>query len=129
MTGFLCESMAEIVGREGAVIGIDRMALVLKSWETYCAHPHLPRSLANRLVRAGFRFDGASVFPILNLQWDDDPYSKRLAGLIRDFVGRKHALPSEDLTGWYDEFTRLSEAGRYFFSINRYLFRASKPHR
>ena len=28
---------------------------------------------------------------------------------------------------WYDEFARLSEAGRYFFSTNRYIFRASKP--
>jgi arsenite methyltransferase len=69
------------------------------------------------------------VFPILNLQWDDDAYSKGLAGLIRDFVGRKNELPSKDLKEWYDEFTRLSEAGRYFFSINRYIFRASKPGR
>ena len=62
----------------------DRMALALKSWEAHCAHPDLPRSLANRLVSAGFRFDGASVFPILNLEWDDAAYSKGLAGFIRD---------------------------------------------
>jgi arsenite methyltransferase len=31
----------------------DRMALVMKSWEAHCAHPHLPRSLASRLVGAG----------------------------------------------------------------------------
>jgi arsenite methyltransferase len=105
----------------------DRMAMVLKSWEAHCAHPHLPRSLANRLVSAGFRFDGASVFPILNLQWDDDAYSKGLADLIRDFVRRKNELPSEDLKEWYDEFTGLSDAGRYFCSNNRYIFRASKP--
>jgi arsenite methyltransferase len=81
------------------------------------------------LVSAGFRFDGAFVFPILNLQWDDDAYSKSLAGLIRDFVRRKNELQSEDLNEWYDEFTRLSVAGRYFFSSNRYIFRASKPGR
>jgi ubiquinone/menaquinone biosynthesis C-methylase UbiE len=107
----------------------ERMALILKSWETHCAHPHLPRSLPNRLVVAGFRFDGASVFPILNLQWGDDAYSKGLAGLIRDFVGRKNELPSEDLKEWYDEFTRLSEVGRYFFSSNRYIFRVCKSVR
>ena len=49
----------------------DRMASLLKSWEAHCAHPSLPRSLGNRLVSAGFRLDGASVFPILNVQWDD----------------------------------------------------------
>jgi arsenite methyltransferase len=105
----------------------DRMASVLKAWELHCAHPRLPRLLANRLVGAGFHFDGATVFPILNLQWDDDAYSKGLAGLVRDFVGRKNDLPSEDLKAWYDEFTLLSETGRYFFSSNRYIFRASKP--
>jgi SAM-dependent methyltransferase len=104
----------------------DRMALVMKSWESHCAHPNLPRSLSNRLVRAGFRLDGAVVFPILNLQWHDDTYSKGLAGMIRDFVGRKGDLPSEYPKEWYDEFARLSEAGRYFFSTNRYIFRASR---
>ena len=91
-----------------------RMALVLKSWESHCAHPQLPRPLAHRLVSAGFRLDDAAVFPILNLKWDDDAYSKGLAGLIRDFVGRKDELPTEDLKEWYDEFIRLSEAGATF---------------
>jgi len=104
----------------------DRMALVLKSWESHCAHPRLPRSLSNRLVRAGFRLDGAVVFPILNLQWHDDTYSKGLAGMVRDFVGRKNDLPSDYPNEWYNEFARLGESGRYFFSTNRYVFRASK---
>jgi SAM-dependent methyltransferase len=108
---------------------VDRMASILKSWESHCAHPRLPRSLAARLVSVGFRLDGLAVFPILNLQWDDEAYSKGLAGFIRDFVGRKNELPAEDLQGWYDEFARLSEAGRYFFSSNRYIFQGSKPGR
>jgi arsenite methyltransferase len=87
----------------------------------------LPRSLANRLVGAGFRLDGTVVFPILNLRRHDDTYSKGLAGMIRDFVGRKNELPPQDPKEWYDECARLSEAGRYFFSSNRYIFRASRP--
>jgi arsenite methyltransferase len=105
----------------------DRMALVMKSWEAHCAHPHLPRSLASRLASAGFHFDGAAVFPILNLQWHDDAYSKGLAGLIRDFVGRKCDLSSDELKEWCAELAWLGETGRYFFSSNRYIFRASKP--
>jgi SAM-dependent methyltransferase len=105
----------------------DRMSLVLTSWESHCAHPRLPRSLSGRLVSAGFRVDGAAVFPILNLEWGDDAYSKGLAGLIRDFVGRKNDLPVDELKEWYQELERLSEAGQYFFSSNRYIFRASKP--
>jgi arsenite methyltransferase len=87
----------------------------------------LPRSLLNRLTSAGFRLDGAVVFPILNLRWHDDTYSKGIAAMIRDFVGRKNELPPEDPKEWYDEFARLSAAGRYFFSTNRYIFRASRP--
>ena len=82
--------------------------------------------MANKLVNAGFRFDGATVFPILNLQYDDS-YSQGLAKGIRDFVGRKKAVSADDLNEWHSEFERLSEAGRYFFSANRYIFKASKP--
>ena len=104
----------------------ERMALVMKSWEAHCAHPRLPRSMAYRLVNAGFRFDGATVFPILNLQYDDESYSKGLSQGIRDFVARKKDVLADDLNEWHGEFERLSEAGRYFFSTNRYIFRASK---
>jgi arsenite methyltransferase len=37
--------------------------------------------MAYKLANAGFRFDGASVFPILNLKCDDDSYSKGLRSL------------------------------------------------
>jgi arsenite methyltransferase len=50
-----------------------------------------------------------------------------LAGFVRYFVERKHEVPPEDLREWYNEFSRLSEAGAYFFSGNRYIFRVSKP--
>ena len=104
----------------------ERMALVMKSWEAHCAHPRLPRSMAHRFVNAGFRLDGATIFPILNLHCDDDCYSKGLARGIRDFVARRNDVPADDLNAWYGEFERLSEAGRYFFSTNRYVFTASK---
>jgi ubiquinone/menaquinone biosynthesis C-methylase UbiE len=105
----------------------ERMASVMRSWEAHCAHPRLPRSMAHRFVNAGFSLDGASVFPILNLQYDDDSYSKGLARGIRDFVARTNDVSAESLNAWHSEFERLSEAGRYFFSTNRYIFRASKP--
>ena len=204
--GFLCESMGEIVGRKGAVVGIDisadliarcngrktsahlshevgdatkidqpnasfdvvvctqvaeyvadvdrvltevfrvlkpncrtvfvatdwdalvwfsddpkRMSAVMKSWEAHRAHPRLPRSMAFRLVNAGFRLDGAAVFPILNLQ-----YTEALAQLIRNFVGNRKDVSSDDLIAWHAELERLGKSGRYFFSSNRYIFKVSK---
>jgi arsenite methyltransferase len=105
----------------------ERMALVMKSWEVHCEHPRLPRSMAYRLVNAGFTLDGATVFPILNLQYDDDSYSKGLSLVIRDLVARQKDVSADDLNEWHGEFERQSEAGRYFFSTNRYIFKASKP--
>jgi hypothetical protein len=83
--------------------------------------------MACKLVNAGFRLDDAAVFPILNLQCDDDSYSKGLAQTIRDFVARNKDVSADDLEEWHSEFERLSETGRYFFSTNRYIFKASKP--
>jgi SAM-dependent methyltransferase len=104
-----------------------RMAAVMTSWEGHSAHPHLPMSMADKFIKAGFRFDGATVFPILNLQYDEDCYSRGLAQVVRNFVAGKNDVPADELKDWHGEFERLSEAGRYFFSSNRYIFKASKP--
>lgn len=104
-----------------------RMAAVMKSWEAHSAHPRLPMSMPQRFINAGFRFDGAAVFPILNLRYDDDSYSKGLAQFIRDFVARNNDVSAGDLREWQEEFERLSEERRYFFTSNRYIFKASKP--
>jgi len=104
-----------------------RMAAVMTSWEGHSAHPSLPMSMADRFIKAGFRFDGAAVFPILNLQYDENSYSWGLAQIVRNFVAGKNAVSADDLKGWHGEFERLNETGRYFFSSNRYIFKASKP--
>jgi hypothetical protein len=83
--------------------------------------------MASRLAGAGFHLDGASVFPILNLRCDDDSYSKGLAEGIQNFVRSRNDVSAENLDEWYGEFERLSETGTYFFSTNRYIFRASRP--
>ena len=103
-----------------------RMAAVMTSWEGHSAHPRLPISMVGRFIKAGFRFDGAAVFPILNLQYDEVSYSWGLAQIVRKFVAGKKDVSADDLKDWHDEFERLSEAGRYFFSSSRYIFKASK---
>lgn len=104
----------------------DRMAAVMKSWEAHCAHPRLPRSMPYRLKKSGFRIDDAVIFSILNLTYDDDTYSKGLSAIVRSFVGARGDVQANDLIEWHNEFERLNQDGRYFFSSNRYLFKASK---
>jgi len=83
--------------------------------------------MAQRFINAGFRFDGAAVFPILNLTYADDSYSKGLAQIVRDFVARNNDVSRDELREWQEEFEQLSEERRYFFASNRYIFKASRP--
>lgn len=105
----------------------ERMAAVLTCWEAHCAHPRLPRSLPRRLRAAGFEVEGAGVFPILNLEWSAEAYSTGMTTIISEFVAGRGAMPREDVAAWQEEFPGLGRQGRYFFSSNRYIFRASKP--
>jgi hypothetical protein len=59
----------------------------MTSWEGHFAHPRLPMSMADKFLKAGFRFDGAAVFPILNLQIAAE-LAKRGIGTPRE--GRWH---------------------------------------
>jgi arsenite methyltransferase len=104
----------------------ERMAAVMNSWEAHCAHPRLPRTMPHRLRKAGLRLDDAFVYPLLNLNYDDDCYSKGLSTTIQEFVAKRGDVSASDLIEWLNEFERLNEAGRYFFSSNRYIFKASK---
>jgi ubiquinone/menaquinone biosynthesis C-methylase UbiE len=104
-----------------------QMATVMRSWEAHCAHPRLPRTMPHRLKNAGFRLDAAFVYSLLNLSYDDESYSKRLSAIIRKFVGERGDVSASELDDWLNEFDRLSQAGRYFFSSNRYIFKAARP--
>lgn len=106
----------------------ERMRRIMRSWEGHCAHPRLPRSLKSHLVKAGLQFQGASVFPILNLTWDDDSYSKGLSALIRDFVSSRGDVDTESISSWYHEMSDLNDAGKYFFSTARFIFSGRKPN-
>jgi arsenite methyltransferase len=104
----------------------SRMATVMKSWEAHCAHPRLPRSLSARLTNVGFHLENVSVFPILNLEWGNDTYSKGLSRLIHRFVQNRDDVAADVLADWSDEHRYLTDAGQYFFCSSRFLFFVSK---
>ncbi|HKE38891.1 MAG TPA: methyltransferase domain-containing protein [Casimicrobiaceae bacterium] len=105
----------------------QRMAAVMKAWERHCAQPRLPRSMPKRMRDAGFVLDAATVFPIVNLRWDDDAYSKGIVKTIGEFVAKRGGMSDDEVAAWAAEFPRLSDEGRYFFASSRFVFSASKP--
>jgi SAM-dependent methyltransferase len=104
-----------------------RMALVLSAFEEHLVDPHLPRHLRPLLERAGFHFDRCDVFVQLNPTFDPDTYSAGLIDLIRRFVPGRRDVTPDDADAWAEDLYERGRKGEYFFSLNQYLFLASKP--
>ncbi len=98
---------------------------ILTAWDQHLADPRLPRSLRPELQRAGFTVTRPEVLNVLNLDWDG--YSHGLAGLIAAFVVGRHGITQDDANAWLEDLQRQGAAGSYFFSLDQYLFLATRP--
>jgi arsenite methyltransferase len=103
----------------------QRMARVLAAWEEHLVDPHLPRTLRGSLGAAGFEVGPTQVLPLLNAGFDPDTFSARILEVIAGFVVGRGGLTKEDTDAWVADLRALGVD--YFFSLNRYLFHATKP--
>jgi len=108
-----------------------RMRQVLAAWNERFADPHLPRTLARQLHDAGFTVHGCKALVLLNPGpgYDAHTYSVTNAAIMADFATGRRGLTRNDTQAWLADLRQLGEEGGYFFSLNRYLFTASKPAR
>jgi arsenite methyltransferase len=104
-----------------------RMDRVLAAWVERFADPHLPRSLSRRLRDAGFRIRGRQALALLNPEYDPNSYSVVNIGMVAGDISRRHPEMREELEAWQRDLAQLGAEGRYFFSLNRYLFLAERP--
>ncbi|WP_427886709.1 methyltransferase domain-containing protein [Kribbella sp. GL6] len=100
-----------------------RMARVLTAFEDHLADPHLPRTLADVLVKTGFTPTHQQVVPILNTGYDERTFSAGLIDIVSDFVPGHGDVTAEETAAWANDLRGLGDS--YFFSLNRYLFVAS----
>jgi ubiquinone/menaquinone biosynthesis C-methylase UbiE len=105
-----------------------RAARMLGAWSRHAPHPNLPRTLALTLRTAGFLVDELRAIALVNTSYNEGTYSYNLAALIADFARAQEALPDDDVEGWLAELAVLDQADEYFFSLNRYLFRATRTN-
>jgi arsenite methyltransferase len=103
-----------------------RMQRLLEAWVDRFADPHLPRSLSWQLQRAGFRIERRDVLVLFNPEYDPDTYSVANGQIMADFAVAKGRIEQEEAEAWMRDLQRLGGEGRYFFSLNRYLFLATK---
>lgn len=104
-----------------------RMARVLAAWEEHCADFHLPPKLSAKLARAGFLIRRRDVTQLFNPEYDPNTYSHGLIDLIMAFAPGRQGVTKEEVEVWAEDLRRLGNEGFYFFSLNRYLFLATKP--
>jgi ubiquinone/menaquinone biosynthesis C-methylase UbiE len=99
---------------------------VLAAWDQHATDPYLPRTLANRLRRAGFSVESQQVMALFNPAYDAETYSNRVIDLIVAFVVGRGTIPREEADRWAREVRQAGERGEYFFSLNRYSFQAKR---
>ena len=103
-----------------------RMQRLLEAWADRFADPHLPRSLSWQLEAAGFHVERCDVLVLFNPEYDPDTYSVANGQIMADFAVAQGRMPREEAEAWMRDLQRLGSQGRYFFSLNRYLFLATK---
>jgi arsenite methyltransferase len=103
-----------------------RMQRLLEAWADRFADPHLPRSLAWQLQDAGFQVERREVLVLFNPEYDPNTYSVANGQIMADFAVAQGRMPREEAEAWMRDLQRLGSQGRYFFSLNSYLFLATK---
>jgi arsenite methyltransferase len=103
-----------------------RMQRVLTAWTPHTPCRDLPSILAERLRSAGIQPLRQRAIPILNTSYNPATISYWVSQVIRLFVVSREAITDQEAAEWLDEFAKLEERGRYFFSITPVLTEAVK---
>jgi len=103
----------------------DRMRRILLTWEQHLVDPFLPRTLGRHLRQAGFEVAPPRVLPLLNAGYEADSFSGREIPVVARFVTGRDGWTAADVDSWAEDLRTLGPD--YFFSLNRYVFRATKP--
>jgi arsenite methyltransferase len=104
-----------------------RLKRVLAAWDEHFVHGGLPRTLSRQLRDAGFSVRQRDVIPMFNPEYHANTYSHALIGIMASFAAGRQGVTKEEADAWAAEFRELGREGRFFFSLNRYLFVADRP--
>jgi arsenite methyltransferase len=104
-----------------------RMDRVLALWDGHLADPRLPERLGPLLRGAGFVDDTLATLTFVNREVHEDTYSWWLIGFVESFIVDQHPDAADDARAWAEEQRALGGEGRYFFTLDRYAFRAVRP--
>lgn len=101
----------------------ERMSRVLAGWRRRVARPHLPRTLAGELREVGLRVVDRLSYVIFDPYGHPNSYS---ALQIKHLGASAVGVAESEIRDWAEDLRGRARDGEYFFSVNRYLFRAVK---
>ena len=104
----------------------ERMGQLLDAWRARFADPHLPRTLGHQLRAAGFQVSHPEALVLLNPEYDANTYSVANGEIMADYAVTRGSLTRDQADAWTQDLRQLGRDGRYFFSLNRYLFLARR---
>jgi hypothetical protein len=78
------------------------------------------------MQQAGFENVRVEVVPLLNLTYDPQTYSVGMMTLLGNFAAGRNGLTEQDIADWRDDARAMGAEDGYFFSLNRYVFLATR---
>lgn len=102
------------------------MDKIMAGYLNIYTNPHLPRTLSHQLTDTGFAVTNRSSFPIVNWTHAPDTFAGLQIGFVRSQAESKEFVTAEELQMWLDDLRETERLCECFFSLNRYLFSASK---
>ena len=102
-------------------------ARVREAWPRHCAHPFLPRELGQLIAQAGYSVIDRRVHVILNHEFTPENFGYHMARSMSVYAAKQGCITKDEGKAWVASLDSMSREGGYFFSMNRYLFTATKP--
>ena len=105
----------------------DRMERLLAVWTRRYVNARIARLLPGALRRSGLKVEHADAIALVELDPGETTYSGSQATELARYVVSTGGIPATEATAWQEDLRSLAAQGEYFFSLNRYVFVASKP--
>jgi len=94
---------------------------ITAAWDDHLVHPHLPRVLARLMRAAGFTVTAQRVHVLFNTELTEDSFSAFDMRAVAKYVPGHHDLTEADAAAWVADLQDRSDAGEFFYSLNRYI--------
>lgn len=104
-----------------------RMDRVMAAWNEHFVHRDLPRKLGPHLRLAGFALGRRDALPIFNPEYHANTFGHGFVNIVSGFVAGRAGVSEQEARAWAAEQAELGRRGEFFFSLNRYIFTATKP--